>query len=87
MPNTTHFLRTAGVDYTATTVTLTFEAGTVAGATQTVNVPILEDGIPESDEFLNITISGLSVGTAHAIIAGGGGTGTITIINVGSKFA
>ena len=87
MPNTTHFLRTAGADYTATTVTLTFGAGTVAGATQTVNVPIIEDGMPESDEFVNIMISGLSVGTAHAEIAGGGGTGTITIVNIDSKFA
>ena len=59
----------------------------MAGATQTVNVPIIEDGIQESDEVVNIMISGLSVGTAHAIIAGGGGTGTITIINVDSKFA
>ena len=59
----------------------------MAGATQTVNVPILEDGIQESDEVVNIMISGLSVGTDHAIIAGGGGTGTITIINVDSKFA
>ena len=59
----------------------------MAGATQTVNVTILEDGMQESDEFFNIMISGLSVGTAHAIIAGGGGAGTITIVNIDSKFA
>ena len=78
---------TAGADYTATTVTLTFGTGTVAGATQTVNVLIIEDGEVEPDEVVNIMISGLSVGTAHAIIAAGGGTGTITIINVDSKLA
>ena len=74
---------TAGADYTATTVTLTFGAGTMTD--QTVNVSIIEDGEVEPDEVVNIMISGLSVGTAHAVIAAG--TGSITIINVDSKFA
>ena len=49
-------------------------------------VPILEDDEVEPDEFVNIRIFGLSVGTNHAVISAGAGTGTITIVNINSKF-
>ena len=58
----------------------------MSGTTQQVMVPILEDSFVEPDEFVNITIFGLSVGSAHAVIAAGAGTGTITIRNVNGKF-
>ena len=62
-------------------MTLTFSAGDTSGTTQTVTVPITNDGDPESDEFINIQLSGLNVGTDFAIISSGSGTGSITILD------
>jgi hypothetical protein len=45
---------TAGSDYTAVNGTLTFAPGVTS---QTFNVPVLVDGIPESDETVNLTLS------------------------------
>ena len=64
---------------------LTFSSGSQSGAIQTVDVGILDDDIPESEEFINIQISRLSVGAALAVIAAGGGTGNITIIDIDGK--
>ena len=50
-----------------------------------MNVPILEDDEVEPDEFVNIRIFGLSVGTNHAVISASAGNGMITIINVNGK--
>ena len=84
MLNTTCTLSlTAGADYTATSVTLTFLAGTTNGSAQRVNVPIIEDGAVEPDEIINIRIFGLSASTDHAVIDRDSGNGLITII---SKF-
>ena len=58
----------------------------MSGTSQAVNVPIIEDGEVEPDEIVNIRIFGLSVCTDHAVIAAGAGTGSITIINIDSKF-
>ena len=60
----------AGDDYTATSGTLTFAAGTTSG---TVTVPIADDNVNESDETFTVTLSnasGATLGTASA-------TGTI----------
>ena len=45
---------TAGDDYTPTTGTLTFAAGQVAN---TINVPVLLDGIPEENETFTVVLS------------------------------
>ena len=66
---------TAGQDYTATSGTLTFDAGTTAG---TISVPIADDSQNESDETFTVTLSnasGAALGTASA-------TGTIENRNV-----
>ena len=60
---------------------LTFSAGAMSGTTQTVTVNITNDGDPESDEFINIQLSGLNVGTDFAIISPASGNGTITIVD------
>ena len=59
-----------GDDYTATSGTLTFAAGTTSG---TITVPIADDDVNESDETFTVTLSnasGATLGTASA-------TGTI----------
>ena len=87
MPNNTHvLLYIADADYTATTVTLTFGSGTTDGLTQTVNVTIIDDGVVEVEEMINIRIFGLSVSAEHAVISSTTGNGTITIISNDSKF-
>ena len=67
---------TAGSDYTATSGTLTFAAGSTAS--QTVSVPVIDDSADESDETFTLTLSG----AANAMLSGGGqtlaATGTIT---------
>ena len=46
-----------------------------------MTVLITDDGNPEPDEFINIQLCGLSVGTGFAIISSGSGTGSITIVD------
>ena len=53
---------TAGSDYTTTTGTLTFPTGTLHGATQTINVPILQDTAGELSETLTVSLSGATGG-------------------------
>ena len=65
---------TAGVDYTTTNGTLLI-TGT-DGETQTITVPILEDGIGESSETFVVDLFNLSSGSV--IINDGQGIGTIT---------
>ena len=61
---------TAGSDYTGTMGTLTLAAGEI---TNTINVPVVEDGSPEDDETFTVTLSNAvnaTMGTSTA-------TGTI----------
>jgi hypothetical protein len=57
-------------DYTHTTGTLNFPAGSVSGTTLTFAVPILDDNIVESGETFSVTLSGITglttIGTASA---------------------
>jgi hypothetical protein len=62
---------TAGSDYTATSGTLTFAAGTTA---QQVTVAVLTDALNEPDETFFVNLSGQT----NAIIADGQGVGAIT---------
>lgn len=52
---------TAGADYTATSGTLTFEAGTTS---QTIEVTILPDSVYEGNETVNVTLSNVSAGAS-----------------------
>jgi hypothetical protein len=47
----------AGSDYTSTSGTLTFPTGTANGATQTINVPILNDSVVEGPETFTSTLT------------------------------
>lgn len=64
---------TAGQDFAATTGTLTF-AGTV-GETLTIEVPIIDDTVLESDETFDLDISNATKGV---VIADGNGIGAVT---------
>lgn len=68
---------TAGVDYTAQTNTVTFNAGE---SSKTISIPIICDTTVESDETFQVTLSNLS-GTAS--FSGGGSSlaATGTILN------
>ncbi|WP_316801641.1 Calx-beta domain-containing protein [Pedobacter frigidisoli] len=68
----------AGSDYTATTGSVTFPAGSVSGATQTFDVPVLNDNIAELTETFTATLTGVSAGSPVTIPAAGA-TGTATI--------
>lgn len=61
----------AGSDFTATSGTLTFPAGTT---TQNITVPVLSDTVNEADEAFTVVLSA----PTNATIASGTGTGTIT---------
>ena len=61
----------AGVDYTAVSGTLTFEAG---DTTATFTVPVLADSAPENNETATMTLSSAS----NATISDATGTLTIT---------
>jgi alpha-tubulin suppressor-like RCC1 family protein len=52
---------TAGADYTARSGTLHFEAGE---RTQTILIPILDDGLDEGSETLNLTLTNPSAGVS-----------------------
>ena len=47
----------AGRDYVAASGTLTFAPGEL---TKTITVQIIEDGMPEYDEFFNVRLGGAS---------------------------
>ena len=61
---------TAGSDYTATSGTLTFDAG---DASKTISVPIIDDTVDDGGETLTLTLTNAS----GADIAGAEATGTI----------
>ena len=61
----------AGADYTSTSGTLTFSAGS---RTRTISVPVVDDTTDEGDETFTVTLSTPS----NATILDGTGTGTIT---------
>ncbi|SDD06044.1 Calx-beta domain-containing protein [Pedobacter soli] len=73
----------AGLDYTTTSGTLTFPAGSAAGATLTFTVPILDDNIIEGDHTFNGVISSVSGG----LVTIATGTATTTIIDNDSAIA
>jgi len=54
---------TSSQDYTTTSGTLTFPAGTVNGATQNIVVPITSDTVDEPNEDFLVTLSGATGGT------------------------
>ena len=60
----------AGADYTATSGTLTIDPGST---TNTIAVPIVDDGDDEPDETFSVSLSN----ARNATIAHAGGTGTI----------
>ena len=65
----------AGSDYIAKTGTVTFPAGSVNGATQTIVIDITDDNVTEASESFKVTLSGAS---APATITQAEGIGTIT---------
>ncbi|WP_421939882.1 Calx-beta domain-containing protein [Pedobacter sp.] len=65
----------AGSDYTAKTGTITFPAGSVNGATQTISVVILDDNVREATENLKVTLSGA---LSPITLSQAEGIGTIT---------
>ncbi|MDX1744367.1 MAG: Calx-beta domain-containing protein [Halobacteriales archaeon] len=62
---------TAGSEYTATSGTLTFPAGTMQ---QTISVPFSDDSVDEPDQTFTVELTNPS----NATIGDGSGTGTIT---------
>ncbi|MCX2576362.1 Calx-beta domain-containing protein, partial [Pedobacter sandarakinus] len=65
----------AGNDYVARTGTITFPAGSVNGAIQTISIPIINDAITESSETFKVILSGA---TSPATITQAEGIATIT---------
>jgi hypothetical protein len=63
---------TAGSDYTATTMDVTFAENETS---KTINIPIINDTRAEGDETINLTLSNVSTGSA----LGSRSTATITI--------
>ena len=74
---------TAGADYQTTTGTLTFDAGTT---TATAHVQVENDGIAESDETFQVTLS-MPVDVTVASAADGSATGTIEDTGTIPRFA
>ena len=68
----------AASDYTAQTGTVTFPAGSLSGATQSIVVTILNDAIAEPTENYTVTLSNLVTTATSKSIATAVGTGTIT---------
>ena len=60
-------LTLAGVDYTATSVVLTFLSGSVLGATQNVNISINDDNLVERPEVFEVQL--LVPGTTMLVTA------------------
>jgi len=65
----------AGVDYTSLTNTVVFAVGE---SQRTIPIKIIPDLLVEGNEFLNLTLSNPSSG---AVIRGGGGSATLTIVD------
>ena len=65
-----------GSDYTLSSGTLTFPAGSVSGTTKTFTVAITDDNIVEPTETYTVTLSGITGGLAT--ISDGTAVGTIT---------
>ncbi|RYX78251.1 tandem-95 repeat protein, partial [bacterium] len=68
----------AGTDYTATTGSVTFPAGSITGATQTFDIPLINDNIAELNETFTATLTSVSTGSPVTIPAEGA-TGTATV--------
>ncbi|MBK7030042.1 MAG: tandem-95 repeat protein [Bacteroidales bacterium] len=64
-------------DYTTTSGTITFSAGSLSGSTLTITVPITSDNIAEPTETYTLTLSNI-VTTGNGTITDASGTGTIT---------
>nr|WP_316829064.1 Calx-beta domain-containing protein [Pedobacter miscanthi] len=76
--STTNGTALAGSDYTATTGSVTFPAGSLSGATQTFSIPVINDNIAELTETFTVKLNSVSTGSVVTIPAGGA-TGTATI--------
>ncbi|WP_443943537.1 Calx-beta domain-containing protein [Pedobacter sp. AW1-32] len=70
----------SGSDYTATTSSVTFPANSVSGATQTFNIPIINDDIAELTETFTVTLTSVGAGSP-VTIPNAGATGTATILD------
>jgi uncharacterized repeat protein (TIGR01451 family) len=72
-----------GVDYTASTQTLTFGVGSLSGATQTTSglLAIFEDGFVEGDETINLSLGGLADGTTGQVTLAAPTIQVVTIID------
>jgi YD repeat-containing protein len=66
----------AGADYTASSGTVSFGAGSASGSTRAISVPVLDDALDEPDETFTITLSGPSGASLGAVIAQ-----TVTIVD------
>ncbi len=64
----------AGADYTLTSGTLTFAAGSANGATQSISIPILTDVLDEADETFFVDLVSVAGG-----VVGSSGRTTVTI--------
>lgn len=79
----------AGVDYTATSGTMTFDDGE---ATQTATIPIADDGASDGDKTFQLTlsnVSGASLGAVHSamiMIANDAPAGQIVFATAASSF-
>ncbi|MCZ4222600.1 Calx-beta domain-containing protein [Pedobacter rhodius] len=65
-------------DFTATTNSVTFPAGSVSGATQTFDIPLVNDNVAEPSETFTVNLTSVSAGSA-VTIAAAGASGTATI--------
>jgi hypothetical protein len=68
----------AGSDYTTTSGTLTFNSGTANGASQTISIPLIDDGFGEPTESFTMN---LSMPSPPAGVALGAHLHTVTIQN------
>ncbi|MFM7056458.1 MAG: Calx-beta domain-containing protein, partial [Planctomycetota bacterium] len=68
---------TAGVDYTATSGTLTFAAAVAAPQTRQITVDVTGDQLVELDETLFVNLLNLNAGAYNVVIAVNQGLGTI----------
>ena len=67
-----------GVDYQSVSGTVTFPAGSAAGASQSVSIPILNDQIAEDDESFRVVLTGPTGGA----VLGSPSSQTVTIAGV-----
>ena len=70
---------TAGADYTETVQSLVFPAGTSSGAYLCISIPIINDGIAETNQSFSVILTSLTLDVLT--VPDGGGQATVTIID------